>query len=522
MKLLPSFFCLIACFLMYQYFISINIDYDILGGVVVTCLPATLFTMSLSLLVGLSLTLFKTPYWSTGLFFLLISGVLNYFGMTTVLTHPLLAFSDIKITQSCLILIWFIGVTSPFTFFNSMATWAQNHLKTLSAKTPSTESSDSPLLWSRTYQRAPIELFLLLCSSYVVCILMCIVIIFMEPLKGLIVLPVVCILSSMVGWSYFKYQKTRGYKGIRLSIPRERKELILEGGFVGNYTLASQEIARIQARTWTVQSSDSSLNNSSTFTVLEVLLHDGGVLQLISPSDDMLGSDIQGIGKKIAAHFEVEYQFVSADTCTWKKDFLHHSSQNVPSNSPIDSKHGQLNIQKDDHKTVITYTPQLSTAGSQFLTYQPFLYSSLGAGFSGLAVMILIGESPNIVLTIILYVVAVLTTSIIYKKNTQHLTCEHIITLADDQISFSNGDKTHSIPNHLIRYARINLNLEQRSVSLFVGIPPESEIDIELEKDHNNDIEGVALIKIEESWFQNKVEDLRAIEQLIEQKYRVQ
>ena len=149
MRLLSSFIGLIFCFLMYRYFISSSIDYELLQGILITSLPGTIFTICLSLLLGFSLTFINTKYWISGIVLLLVSGVVNYFGMHEVLTYPLIDISKIKITQSCLILIWLLGVTSPFTFFTSMANWTRSYIANLSKK-QSTESRDSDVMWSRT------------------------------------------------------------------------------------------------------------------------------------------------------------------------------------------------------------------------------------------------------------------------------------------------------------------------------------------------------------------------------------
>ena len=64
---------------MYSYFISSNIGYDYLQAILITCIPGTVFTIALSLIIGFSLTFLNTKYRGTGIILLLISGVLNYF-----------------------------------------------------------------------------------------------------------------------------------------------------------------------------------------------------------------------------------------------------------------------------------------------------------------------------------------------------------------------------------------------------------------------------------------------------------
>ena len=524
-RLVLSFIGLISFFILYRQMISSVVDYDSLSIIMATCTSWSLFSILSALLMAFALTVIRCNYWILGIILSALMMVPAYYLFNKIMTHPLDHVVGSHLIRSYLLIIWIIGVTSPFTFFKSMQTFTRDHLHQLTRTQKNQVTPENHIVWSKVYQNSSSEFMI-----YVIilgCILATMYIIFaiIHFQKGVIYPPVTCMILSITGWLFFRYQRVSTFKPIHVSIPKDTPQIIMQGMFLGTYKIEVTEIAHIQMRAWTQSSSSSS---PTFYSILEILLWDGGILELIHTLDLNEREQIKSTAHTLAKHFGVEMIESNEPICTWKSDFQKHDKQAAKlseSHNLVNTDSELLHIQHESSQTIITYCQKLRSIGVSFLIAMPFLYSFLAAGVSGLLVTIILDISSTLVsrvmIALLIYLIVGIIMYVYYKKNVRSLHSQYTFTLEDRGLTFTDGYDTYSIEQKDLTYIRMKLDLNNRSACLFLGVNERADIEIDVKKDENKHIDGMALIEIKEGWFQGKVEELQVIEKLIEQKYMI-
>ena len=419
-----------------------------------------------------------------------------------------------------LLITWLIGFGAPFVFYNSFKELSEKHL----SQTQKEEEDKS--VWSRhdhkniaTIIQILLVVSLFLCGAFLLIII--------QTNRGAVYLPLISVslgITLSLRLTYFKAQR---YQPLELTIPEHEQVLKMRGSFLGECTINAEEIAHIQVRTWETTHRTKNGTKTSHHTTLELLLWDGAIQRLVYSSVLAQREKMRSDAQKISKHFGLELLERRNTTSQWNPN-QHPSIQESPTSDdeyPLEgftdpamsheySSHA-LHIQEGLGRLKVTYAPPLTPAGLSQLKWSPCVYSLIWSGVAGLLSVLGVHLLP----TLSYQAIAVIAMTVIcFRVAHQHvstrvssLSSTTVITLEDDALSFAISDHSTPQTQHTtfaaseVAYARVEIDLDQRSASLSVGTQEEN----------------ITLIRIEEGWFEGQVEDLQHIEKLIEQKYGV-
>ena len=532
--LVISLMCITAPLVYYQS-ISEVVSYLSLIMVMLT-LFMSMFVCIGGVLAAFTVGFFLVKTWAAALFFLVFSGLWNWI-IYGFIDMPIIASgAERTLFKLCIIATWAIGFAAPLWFFQSFKEFSNRRVERgIGDDTSDEEDQHAEMLWSRRDENFSswfhLIASLILTALAATLILICI----FEPDRGAIYVALIPICLGSALAVRLKYLRTRSYHPLALLIPQDEHRLVMRGSFLGECVIEADSIAAVRVRTWETTTKDNRDRARTIYhSVLELLLHDGGVQQLEHLKTKAEREKMMEDSAKLARHFSAELRASRGSTGEWAPSLdeagrrssqgtddiaaIERSAESALADfddrSDIDYSSAALTICEHKEHVEITYRPPLTSAGRGQLHWAPSMYALIGSGTAGL--ISLIGADLLSTMSegwIVVIAVSLVCLGVVYRRAAQRvksLSYSAVMTLKDDGLTLqmsdhASADVHYEQPAEELRYARVDIDLEERSATLSVGTRDAP----------------VVLMYIAEGWFEGQVDDLMRVERLIEDKYGV-